>query len=339
MVNSRTNKSVLISVIIPVYNIEKYLNETVDSVLQQSLKEIELICVDDGSSDGSLALLDAYKAEDSRVKVLEQANSGVGAARNNALQVAEGEYIYFMDSDDLLNGRDALEKIYEAASCDDIEILSFNHQTFGLEEKVYKRDMVDGEIIDGKSYMRRFGMWSVMVWLRLYQRSFLEKIDFRFVEGIISEDDEAQARLYYRAKKVKHIEDVILLYRKREGSYTASSVPKANLLRGLAANVKTYKSLYDEEQDKKMRYFLFNKALEYFFILYEKHFYAEERASALEQYREAFEAMDFTPFESKLIRNEELFIFYHEVQKKPKKEQPLVYYMRRLRIYYFRYFH
>lgn len=91
-----------VSVIIPVYNAEKYLRECLDSVVNQTLKEIEIICVDDGSTDGSLTILREYRKKDKRVKVLTQANEGVSAARNRGLLSACGEFVAFLDSDDYI---------------------------------------------------------------------------------------------------------------------------------------------------------------------------------------------------------------------------------------------
>ena len=104
-----------VSVVIPVYNVEKYLRECLDSVLGQTLKEIEVIAVNDGSKDGSLKILQEYAARDARLKVIDKANAGVSAARNDAIEVAQGEYLAFMDSDDYYPTIDTLEKMYTAA--------------------------------------------------------------------------------------------------------------------------------------------------------------------------------------------------------------------------------
>ena len=89
-----------VSVILPVYNAGKYLHQCMDSIVNQTLKDIEIICVDDGSSDNSLEILRQYAEKDERVKVIAQANGGAGAARNNGLRAATGEYLSFLDSDD-----------------------------------------------------------------------------------------------------------------------------------------------------------------------------------------------------------------------------------------------
>ena len=101
---------VKISVVIPVYNVEKYLEQCLDSVIAQSFEDIEVICVNDGSTDSSLEILKRYADNDSRIKIISQKNKGAGAARNVGIENAAGEYVYFMDSDDYLNS-DAFERL------------------------------------------------------------------------------------------------------------------------------------------------------------------------------------------------------------------------------------
>ena len=111
-----------ISIIIPVYNCEKYLEECLDSVLRQTLKEYEIICVDDGSTDCTIDILKKYAEQDFRIKVLHQKNQGAGVARNLGLKHAEGEYIAFLDSDDYYLDTDALMCMYEICKKNDVDV-------------------------------------------------------------------------------------------------------------------------------------------------------------------------------------------------------------------------
>lgn len=113
--------NILVSIIIPVYNVEKYIVETVESVLNQNFKEIELILVDDGSIDGSLALCEKFLEKDHKIRLLKQKNSGVSVARNNGLSLAKGKYVYFLDSDDTI-GVDFIKTSYETAEKGDFDI-------------------------------------------------------------------------------------------------------------------------------------------------------------------------------------------------------------------------
>ena len=109
-----------VSVIIPVYNVEAYLRQCLDSVVNQTLKDIEIICVDDGSTDGSAAILKEYATKDERIKILTQSNSGAGAARNAGIARATGEWITFSDADDWIEP-DAIEKMVAAAQREDAD--------------------------------------------------------------------------------------------------------------------------------------------------------------------------------------------------------------------------
>lgn len=114
--------SIKISVIVPVYNMEQYLRECLDSILRQTLKEIEVIAVNDGSVDGSLAILREYEQKDDRVKVIDKRNEGVGKARNDGLKAAAGEFVAFMDSDDYYPNAEVLATLYDAAKTHQVRI-------------------------------------------------------------------------------------------------------------------------------------------------------------------------------------------------------------------------
>ena len=121
-----------ISVVIPVYNIEDYLSECLDSIVNQSLEDIEIICVNDGSTDGSLDILKEYESKDSRVKIISQENKGIGNARNTALEYAKGEYVYFIDGDDTLE-LDALERLYDLNIEKNADFIIFKISNFNEE--------------------------------------------------------------------------------------------------------------------------------------------------------------------------------------------------------------
>ena len=101
-----------ISVIIPCYNVENYLDKCIESILTQTLSDIEIICINDGSEDNSLELLNNYASSDKRFTIINKKNEGVGIARNTGLAIAKGEYIYFVDPDDWIENNEVFEKIY-----------------------------------------------------------------------------------------------------------------------------------------------------------------------------------------------------------------------------------
>lgn len=135
-----------VSVVVPVYNAEAYLEECIDSILGQTLTDIEVIAVDDGSTDGSAAILKKYAERDKRLKVVMQENAGVSTARNNGIREAKGEYVSFIDSDDWIDA-DFLEKLYNAAKENNADIAAASVMLFGGGKRTrrlleYKRNQV-----------------------------------------------------------------------------------------------------------------------------------------------------------------------------------------------------
>lgn len=126
-----------ISVIIPVYNVENYLGECLDSILNQSFKNLEVICVNDGSTDNSLKILESHAKNDSRVKIISQENNGPGYARNVGLKYAKGEYVLFVDSDDFISN-DSLNDLYNNAVSNNSDLVLFDNQEFDETENTFK---------------------------------------------------------------------------------------------------------------------------------------------------------------------------------------------------------
>lgn len=129
-----------ISIIVPVYNVEKYLSECLDSLLNQTLKEIEIILVDDESTDQSPIICNQYAEKDSRIKVIHKKNAGLGFARNSGLEVISGEYVLMVDSDDMLKPDDALEKLYGVCKQDSLDACFFCFTRFSADGEYYVND-------------------------------------------------------------------------------------------------------------------------------------------------------------------------------------------------------
>ena len=212
----------LFSLIIPVYNVEKYLGDCLDSVLAQSFQDWEAICVDDGSSDGSPAILAEYEAKDTRIKVIRQINSGTATARNTGLRVAEGDYIFFLDSDDWLE-TSALQTLSDRLNGEDIlcftgrryfESTDTYNQPDNLPEKAYQNGI--DYYNDSALLPRDFAF--VCVVLRIYKRAFLMKNDLFFADDISYEDNLWVPITLYYAHSVSVISGSLYLYRIRSGS-------------------------------------------------------------------------------------------------------------------------
>ena len=324
--------AIKISVIIPVYDVEEYLEGCLDSLLSQTLQEIEVICINDESPDNSLAILERYAGKDERVKVMSQKNQGQGVARSNGFKRATGAYVYFMDSDDYLIVDTALETMYSACVQDDLDFLSFNFKRVGLVEEDHVRDIAADVLMDGKSYMQEEGIF-VMLWLRLYKKSFLDEMDELFTPYIQHDDAEFFPRMCYRAKKVKHIEDILIAWRQRKASRTRTPLNEAKV-QGLITAAKRYLELSMIENDPKISAFLHQKGLIMLFDTYTKILASDYNKEV--DYQPLFDSCHLSALEVKLLENEEKYIKNVEIDGHKKLSNPWIYYVRRFRIYYFK---
>ena len=215
-----------ISVILPVYNEERYIENAIESVLKQSFADFELIIVNDGSTDCTLSIIEGF--DDSRIKVIEQENMGPGASRNNAMKIAEGEYMMFLDGDDWYR-EDALEIAYREITKNDCDMTFYQminyddesgeiyeNEWFNLttldefENRVFAPEETPGSIFD----------LSVGVCQKIYRTSFLREIDAKFPEGIFFEDMPFFYYVYLKAKRISIIKKHLYYRRKHDASIT-----------------------------------------------------------------------------------------------------------------------
>lgn len=196
-----TAKAPSVSVVIPCFNNAAFLRESADSVLGQSLEKLELLLIDDGSTDETLSVMKDLAGKDGRVSVFTQKNSGPGAARNAGIAAARGEYVYFLDGDDCLSDPQGLEKLYAAASKDRLDIICFSSVTFFEDketEQAFSRILrahpaagITG-ILPGRRFLVAqydSGCHFPTVWLYMFHRAFLIENDIRFTEKVLYEDN------------------------------------------------------------------------------------------------------------------------------------------------------
>ena len=185
-----------LSVIIPVYNAEKYLQQCMDSLVQQTLRDIEIICVDDGSTDNSFAILQEYAQRDSRIIVLQQKNSGAGIARNTGIRIAKGEYLAIVDSDDFFE-LDMLEKAYKKCEQDNADFCVFRSDQYDQQQQKYidmhwtiKQRYLPNHIPFSAEdiYPYIFQIFNGWSWDKLYRRDFVEKNQLQF-QGLRTTND------------------------------------------------------------------------------------------------------------------------------------------------------
>ena len=219
----------LFSIIIPVYNVAPYLRECLDSVLTQTFSDWEAICVDDGSTDDSGAILDEYAVKDIRFRVTHQPNAGEGAARNTGIAVAKGEWVFFLDGDDvMLDG--ALEQLARVATSD-VDLVRFGFCTFedGSRPNYIRYDEKCQTSLVDVSYDIEMPEFYSYVWQHLFRRSIIDGMQFkRYKRGCdrVFLDDI----LLNKVNSVKVIDRVCYGYRKRPGS-AMNSVPSSQVLR------------------------------------------------------------------------------------------------------------
>lgn len=219
------------SVIVPVYNVESYIEKCLDSLVNQTLKEIEIICINDGSTDRSLEILEKFAQKDSRIKVISQENQGQGVARNNGIKVSRGEYIAFVDPDDWIENN-ALELAYNMAKENNAEVVHFNYAEYNdYSKKIKKRSF---EKITKKYYgynikknpeynwhMFKKGCLSNlthMVWNKVYSREFILKNDIKFPPNKHGEDIVFTQQMLLSASKIYYLDEYLYYYRCRANS-------------------------------------------------------------------------------------------------------------------------
>lgn len=222
-------KKPTISVIVPVYNVEKYLRKCLDSILNQTFSDIEVICVNDGTRDSSRKILVEYTKKDYRVKIVDKKNGGLSSARNAGYKVAQGEFISYIDSDDWIEPT-MLEKLYES-------MISYNTDISICA--VHQFDETAGKIDDSNPYYtlgffdesfdnRAFSYKEtkpfimdvcVMAWNKLYRKSHIEKCKAEFPEGLIFEDGPFFFSIFFQTERVSIVRDFLYYYRtNRKGS-------------------------------------------------------------------------------------------------------------------------
>ena len=212
----------LYSVIIPVYNVEEYLQSCLDSVLSQTFSDWEAICVNDGSTDGSVAFLEDYAAKDARITVINQSNAGTAAARNNGIRAAHGDYIFFLDSDDWIVP-ETLQILANRLRGEDILCFS-GKRYFESTGEFHAADILPEITYDaGMDYYNENALVPrdfafVCVVLRVYKREFLVRNGLFFDDDITYEDNLWVPKVLYFAQTVTVIPDVLYIYRIREGS-------------------------------------------------------------------------------------------------------------------------
>lgn len=227
-----------VSVIIPVYNVEAYIAECLESIISQTLQEIEIICINDSATDGSNIILESYAQKDHRIRVIQNTtNKGLSYSRNKGLSVAKGKYIYFIDSDDLLK-KEALKELYLLSEREQVEGVFFGARLISSDGRV---ELLEREkefqceyngIFKGQDLFKLFEEERrnySSVCMQFWKKSYIVENKFRFYEGIIYEDVLFSFKALIHATKVACISVNYYTYRLRSCSICSSQVTNYNI--------------------------------------------------------------------------------------------------------------
>lgn len=216
------------SIIVPIYNVEKYLAECLDSILNQTFEDFEIICVNDSSTDASQEILLSYAERFEKIKVINNAeNKGLSYSRNKGIEAACGDYIWFIDSDDYII-KDALEIIFRTVENQDFDILNFNYGEIveGVVAEGYNIESTCKESLISRSGQNWFcemikeNSLIIGAPFKIYKRAFLVNHGLQFYEGILHEDALFLVEAIICAQKVINIGDCLYVYRRRKNSIT-----------------------------------------------------------------------------------------------------------------------
>lgn len=212
----------LISVIVPVYNVEQYLSDCIKSILNQTYTNLELLLVDDGSTDNSGIICDEFSSVDNRIKVIHKINGGLSSARNVGIESASGDYYSFIDSDDYVE-ETFLECLYRKSLQENADICECSFFRLRMNKMTRER-VFDYETLDHETAIRRLLAIPyesfVVIWNKLYRKKLFDKI--RFPEGKLHEDEYTTYKLIYEANKVAYVNMNLYIYRIRDKSITNS---------------------------------------------------------------------------------------------------------------------
>lgn len=250
-----------VSVIVPVYNVERYLRQSILSIINQTLKEIEIILIDDGSTDGSLAIMKELANKDHRIKIFTQPNHGQSIARNIGLVNAIGEYIYFFDSDDILEEK-TLEECYKKCHLHQLDFLFFDADVFSddnlsIGTTTYNRtsQFID-KVYNGTDLLElqlTNDSYSASVCLTFINKKYLDSINLFFYPRIIHEDELFALMLYLKANRIGLINKIYFHRRVRPNSTMTTSFGLKNVIGYLTVcrELKHYLIHYDTTSIEK----------------------------------------------------------------------------------------
>ena len=212
----------LISIIVPIYNMELYLSKCIESIIKQSYDNIEILLVNDGSSDKSIEICKKYEKNDSRVRVINQKNCGVSSARNKGIDCSFGKYITFVDPDDYIE-ENMIERMYNVIEEKKADVVICGNKNIDENGKITNADIKNKELdmsgIDGLKGLLAEDIYNCVSWGKLYKKSVFSNNKFN-CETKICEDLEVLYKIFYKCKKIVYIPDKLYVWLSRKDSVT-----------------------------------------------------------------------------------------------------------------------
>lgn len=306
-----------ISVIIPVYNVEKYLRQCLDSVINQTYKDLQIICVDDASTDKSLEILQEYAKKDNRIIIVQnEVNLKLGPARNHGMKYATGEYIHFLDSDDWLE-LDAYEKLVNhLEKAGDVDVLQFLWRnvcmvTGNTEPYKYNINEITEKVINIDNTPDLAVNWRRAAWCKLHRRKFLIDNNIEYNNYPCLEDIEQSIHVLVKAKSVYLVSDIVLNYRTNNSQSLMGKYHKYidYAVKSYENNIKYCRNLNREARVKILDIELYTL----FHLLYGSFI-----ANVLEfdRLKDIVKNMDYEIFKDDFV-NYKWFIYYNDIMTNP----------------------
>lgn len=263
-----------VSVIVPVYNVETYVRTCIESIINQSYQNLEILLINDGSTDKSKFICEEYELCDNRIKIINQSNQGPSQSRNKGIEISTGKYIIFIDSDDYWDDLYCIEKMINNITESDADVLNFGYKKFFEGKKIVGSCKFDKRFVNidcKKSTMTYLAKNNLIIsgaWNKIIKRQLIIDNNLTFIPGITSEDIDWTARLFIVAKRIDVMNDSFYVYRQRKGSITSSISEKnlQQLLKNIEQCIK-YIEIYKLEESNLMEEYMTYVAYQYMVLL------------------------------------------------------------------------
>lgn len=272
-----------ISVIVPVYNVEPYLKRCLDSIINQSMNEIEILVIDDGSTDGSGKICDEYAKLDNRIRVIHQVNGGLSHARNVGLDIAQGKYVMFVDSDDYVD-KYFCQIPYEIAKHYNCDIVIFCTRTLykGVELEANKTLLMEGEISKQEAFNNLTERVRNSVWNKLFVKELFD--DIAFPEGRYHEDVFVLYKLLLKANSIYYSHSFLYNYMRRDDGLTSLTCLKKRF-DCLESFYEQMHNIIESGYDYEVSFKSFKRALKYLICFGFNDRFSDECVETLENFR------------------------------------------------------